>query len=666
MDPERLAPEAAPGIRLLPILHDRVDLAAVVRRVLTALEPAAVAVELPTTLAEAAERAVARLPRVSVVVSEEPGEDALVWAVSPGDPLAEALRWARERDRPCFYIDPDIPYAERHADPVPDPHSLWELGAEDYLVLVARVTGDRPAQEGDSRREAGMAYHLRRAREQLDGEGRAGSLLALAGAAHTHRLATALAGPLATPFARTRRSRVTLRHLHPESLTALLPDPPLAHAVWELLRPPPGRQAPELPPEPPLAATRAQRLSLVRAGLRLITREEESWSSGRRRRVVEHAAHRATRDGRLDRWALGRVVWAVGAASYAEQTQEATAPWQERLFFDFAYRHARAQGLLVPGLYEWVVAARGVADDNLAWEIFETARCFPFQEEAAEIETARIDGSELDLGLRRVRFRRRFFRVKQRPLRVPVRERPAPASPEEWLGGFRQGGLCSFPPEDLVIEDYGCFLRRKAAGVVSAERQRSEPFTTGLLDGIDLRETLRRVDDGRIWVRELGRAPGRAGSVVVILDRDLENSRFPYLMTWLGEHEEESDMAFYSTHPAEQVVGPGIMRATYGGFLLTVPPGRLYDVWSDPDYRGAREKAEVLLMAAVDYSQERLVVHVAARPPAEPLRRRAAARGKRIVHIPIGCLSPTTLKKIRVLHILVGRDKREIARRYIW
>ena len=38
------------------------------------------------------------------------------------------------------------------------------------------------------------------------------------------------------------------------------------------------------------------------------------------------------------------------------------------------------------------------------------------------------------------------------------------------------------------------------------------------------------------------------GAVIVIFDEDREN-RYDYLTTWLGEHQNESDMAFYSTHP---------------------------------------------------------------------------------------------------------------------
>ena len=99
LDVDLVAPEAIAGVRVMPVLHERVDLAPIVRQALETLQPEAVAVELPTTLADAAAKAVARLPKISVVISEEPGEDALVWVVTPGDPLVEAMRWAVENER---------------------------------------------------------------------------------------------------------------------------------------------------------------------------------------------------------------------------------------------------------------------------------------------------------------------------------------------------------------------------------------------------------------------------------------------------------------------------------------------------------------------------------------------------------------------------------------
>lgn len=658
MDLDRIAPEAVPGIRILPVLHDRVDFGALVTRLLAALDPAIVAVELPTTLADAVRTAVARLPQISAVISEEPGEDAVVWVVAAGDPMVEALRWAAENGRNTVLIDPDLRYRGRHNDRFPDPQVIHDLGPEIYVEMVRRMAAAQPRDDGDELRERGMAHHLQQA-----AAGARGEILALVGAAHASRVADLLTGPTAPPLARQHRSSVLIRNLHPDDLTAVLRDPPLAHAVHEHLR------RDDLPPEPAFSRTASRRIELRRDGLRVISGEPIAEEAERTEAVAAwsaHNAHRTTDDGKrvVDRAALGAVVWRVAASSWEEQTKNLISPWQRSAFVDFARRYARIQGQLVPGLFEWVVAARGVGDDNLAWEAFAAARCYPWQRSQAEIETARVDGEMLDLGTRSVRFRRRFFKVKRRL--IPVRARPSTDDPAEWLKAFDATGICSYPPEDVVVEDYGRYLKHKAVSILSAESHRSEPFTTSMLDGLDLRETLLRWHEGRIWVQEKGRAPGAAGSVVAIFDEDPDGSAYPYLLTWLGEHEQESDMALYATDPTQQIVGPGIMRATYGGFMLSYPPGRLYDVWRDPDYREARSKSEVLIMAAVDYSQEKLVVHLAPSPPADQTKSYAARQGKHIVHIPMGSVSPITIRKIRVVHVLAGHDKRAIAKDFVW
>jgi hypothetical protein len=162
---------------------------------------------------------------------------------------------------------------------------------------------------------------------------------------------------------------------------------------------------------------------------------------------------------------------------------------------------------------------------------------------------------------------------------------------------------------------------------------------------------------------------GKVGSVVVIFDPDLGErdgeEHFPWKVTWLGEHDQESDMAFYSTPAGEVMDGPGISRCQYGGFMLTYPPMRVYDIWKDPFFQKARTKPERLLMAAIDYSQEKHVVYVAADPPSGWCVSMAAKLGKKILYLPIGTFSPVTLKKIRRFHVLDGHHVRRYARQYI-
>src|ERR1039458_2451147 len=83
-----------------------------------------------------------------------------------------------------------------------------------------------------------------------------------------------------------------------------------------------------------------------------------------------------------------------------------------------------------------------------------------------------------------------------------------------------------------VIEDFGRFLKKKGKSVLSEERSTVEPFTASLLDGIDLRETIRNWHEGKIFVKNIQKIYGEVGSVVVIFDED-SAGRYNY-MTKIG------------------------------------------------------------------------------------------------------------------------------------
>ena len=145
----------------------------------------------------------ARLPRVTLLVArrgERGRRGGGLDRAPPAIPSSRRCAGRAERGRPGLAIDPDIPYPERHQDPVPDPHAVLEIGAAAYLgPLVEAVAGGEPG-EADRRREAGMAYHLRRALEDVRGTASEdASIVALVGAAHVRRLAAALDRPAAAP-----------------------------------------------------------------------------------------------------------------------------------------------------------------------------------------------------------------------------------------------------------------------------------------------------------------------------------------------------------------------------------------------------------------------------------------------------------------------------------
>ena len=311
------------------------------------------------------------------------------------------------------------------------------------------------------------------------------------------------------------------------------------------------------------------------------------------------------------------------------------------------------------------MAARSVVDDNYAWDVWETAGRYPAQHDTSDLPTVKLSGEEIWFDTKKLRLRRRLPRPKQRLRPIGLRPRKKEKFPGEWARQLDGNAICSYPPEDLVVEDFGRFLKKKAKSILSEERSRTEPFTTSILDGIDLRETIRNWHQKQIYVRQLHKAAGEVGSVVVIFDEDRDD-RYPYLTTWLGENQNESDMAFYSTFPFDNVVGPGIGRAEYGGFLMSLPPRRMFDVWGDPDYDLAESKPERLLLAGLDYATQHYVVYVAPRPPRSIFRSIAYRFNRSIIYIPIGQLSSTKLKKLRVVHVLDSYERRNDAKEYIW
>ena len=636
---------------MLPVVHGRMEFAWSVRQALLGRRPAAVAVELPSTLEEATLLAVERLPRLSILIyPAKAGRVHLPIEVT--DPVVEALRTAREIGARTAFVEPDLGTRPSYHQPYPDPYAVMRLGLASY---VSACRGRSPRLGfGDKRRASGIAFALQTLVAECQGE-----VLAVIGLPLLEAVLEALDRPQAEPLAVQRREGVKLMHLHPECLAEVLTEMPFVQAVYE-------RRRLGLPPEPePAPARLTRQYGLLRVLGGASPTQANSVSA-----AVDRVARRVgPPEAPLDRQRVLLRLFAEAERLYRENTGERLQPWQRRAFGRYSRNLALTARQLLADLHDLTVAARGVADDNLAWELWELGASYPAQQATPEIPVARVSGESIWDGTRTLRLRRRLHRPKVRTRPRGLRGRRREGRPGEWLEAFEGRGLCSYPPEDIVVEGYGHYLKKKGRRILSEERSRVEPFTTSLLDGVDVRETIRNwhlsPEKPRLYVRELGKVAGEVGSMVVVFDEERE-ARYPYCMTWLGEHEQESDMAFYATNPLEAVVGPGIMRAEYGGFLLSYPPRRMAEVWSDPDYGLASSKAETLLLAALDYSIEKLVVYVAARPPRSLLKTVADRWGRQILYIPIGQLSPVTLKKIRVVHILDGHDKREIAKNYIW
>ncbi|MDD2851059.1 MAG: hypothetical protein PHY09_04060 [Desulfuromonadaceae bacterium] len=657
--PQRLYLETFGSIHALPILHYRMECAQLVRMAVRQLRPDAIAIELPTTVEAPFLRGVRRLPQISAISYQAEylkggggGKGATVYLLTePADPLVEAARLALELQLPLHFVDVDTDSYPQHHEPLPDSYSICRIGlAAYYRAYRAASVGQTPCCE-DQRREQGMAYRLQTVAQNHQ------RILFVCGMAHLERIKGLYALPQAAPLERVRREGISIFNLHPDSCREILAEFPFLSAVYEYRRGP-------LPDEPEESGDglrkRFHALELIKGGRQDLS--EEQLLDNAIQRTARHTGSEGTFP---DRQRIMYRLFFETCRHYRQETGEPVHIWQKRAFFRFARNYAVQGGMLLPDLFQLLVAARGCIDDNFAYAFCRLATCYPWQSASSDLATISISPEEIWGGSRHIRFRPRQKRHKGLS-QLGLLKRKREKRTGEWLEGFDDPSICSYPPEDIAIEEYGRFLKRKGSMQLSEELSRSEKFSTSLLDGIDMRETVRNLHEGAIYVREQQRAKGGVGCLVVIFDDDRRTERYPYRMTWLGEHEQESDMAFYATDPAENIVGPGICRCEYGGFMLSYPPRRMADVWHDPDYRMSATRAEVLLLAALDYSIEKHVVYVAAKPPRSMFKQIAARLDRKIVYIPLGSLSPHKLKQLRVLHILSGKDKRELAKDYIW
>ena len=659
-------------LHYLPVVPGRMEFAEEVRKAILTERPQVVAVELPATLESSFLRAVERLPELSVILYSAKADETVYVPVEITDPFIEAIRSAQEIGAEVFFVDPDVGDRPHLSDLYPDSYAARRLG---HTAYVGRYRiHPQPSSFELQRHAGGIAWKLQSCDPLAE-------VLVVISLNLLDPVLDAMQQPQAEPLARVRREGVQVLNLHPDCLAEILLEFPFIQSVYEARRYGVRHQEED-------SQSVANEAQLEHGALMLIAHTSETQEKDVDaivQRTSRHVDWHEQKDSEtiaseglelavptpperfrfMDRQRLIFRMFAEAERHYEKSTREKVAHWQRRLFSRYLRNLALIGKTLVAGLFDQTVAARSIVDDNFAWELWDLGASHLHQKASSDLMTVNISGEELWLNMKRIRLRRRLPREKARIRPLGLKGRKKEKFPGEWAKQFDGQGICSYPPEDIVLENYGLFLKKKGKSLLSEERSHTEPFSTSLLDGIDIRETLRNWHEGRLYVRQFQKVSGEVGAVVVIFDEDREN-RYPWQMTWLGEHSQESDMAFYSTDPYEQLVGPGITRAEYGGFLLSYPPRRMMDVWHDPDYVFAESKPETLLLAALDYTLERFVVYVAAKPPRSVFKTVASRLGRKIIYIPIGQLSPVSLKKIRAVHVLDGHDKRPNAKDYIW
>jgi hypothetical protein len=627
---------------LFPVIHHSFEFALAAQAAFKKIQPVAIAVEYPSVLQDLILQGVARLPRISILLY---GSQFI--RIEPVDAFVELARLSLETKIPVRCMDLYLPDYPEYPDPVPDTFAVYTLGHEKYCQeFLNRVQPKKTEQ--DEQRERAMAFHLQELHRSLP---QSGDILVATGLIHLTALAKALQAPSPRPF--EQKPSAKIYHLSSFSLGEIMGTFPFLTSVYELQRSGPVEMINDHEPPKP-AATKDKPLLLYK-GDKPASLDEFA------KKAHQRVAARVTDNDRNE--ILARYIQEC-RAYYEQEIGDQLSPQHMMLINQFLRKYAAIKQMLLPDFYELLIGGRGCVNSHFCYRMWEIGTCYPVQQGASEIEIIELRAEDLFSLVSKVRMNPhpplkpratlpRFLRRKEKQQRKT----------RDGLE-FDPFTICSYQPEDLVIENYGNYLRSKGKNMLSDEKKRVRPFETSLLDGIDLRETIRNWHTGQIFVQECMTVKGEISSLVVIFDEEQE--KYPYTMTWLGEHYQESDMAFYATDPEERQVGPGIRKSVYGGYLMTMPPGRLFDIFGDPAYSGTLNHAERLLMAGIDYSLEKFVVYAAPKPPRPVFQVLAGRYGKRILYIPLSQLSPVMVQRIRAFHILSNKSVREYAQDYIW
>lgn len=625
----------------LPVIHGSGDFAIEVRRVMLAQEFDCLAVPLPPSFQEHVEEAVAGLPKLSLVVQPEPLEfenwqpdesesedeaaaDAFASRSSESDelracsyvpidpcqPVIAALRIALQERMPRAFIDLETASFVSLAAFYPDPYPVKQVSIDRFaaalLPTVPRIPKGQP--------EARVVWMANRLRE-LE---------------RRHERILFVCSMMDWPWIKDayHDRREDLAENDDVEQTETYANDPHTHLFW----------LGELPFITGLYEQARQSLdddeNLSIDGVKtllLATRD-------RYRRELKSRARKIT-------------------------------PKTLRTFLHYVRNLCLIERRMTPDLYSLILAAKQIAGDQFAITLAEVAREYDSQfasnDDPSRSQLRMTNGvAQLPDGdVVRMKSRLPGQAIVWRSLEL--KPKPPRFEQDQWRLRWNPFHQCSWPEEDVAIENFRTHVKDVALGMLGADLVRTEKFSTSLKDGLDIRETLRNWHTGELYVKVCPPTRGTLDCVLMFFDSPADPRDYPWRITWMAEHHDESTLALFATDFGREMVGPGIGCASYGGAMFLFPPRPITEIWTDRRFDFADTLEERLLAAACVYSECRHIAVLSESPPGPGWRRLAKKHGKKLIHVPLGRFSQETIQQLRIVHVLNGKQVRSYAAHFI-
>lgn len=617
----------SPRITILPIIHGSGDFAVEVRRVMLNTKFDCLAVPLPASFQHDVECAIERLPGVSVVVQreeasygtgewqaesdrdDEGGEPDLPFVsyvpIDPCQGVIAALRIAMQERMPRAFIDLETAVYLPVAAVLPDPYALKQVPVEKFAAAV--LPSIRRLPEGQpTDRVVTMAHRLR----ELEKKYR--SILFVCSLVDWPWVKDAYAHETVPAVDDDAVEETQVFAADPQTLLFLLGELPYITGLYEQARQ-------ELDSDENLSVDGVKEMLLA-------ARERyRAELKGRARKITPHLL---------------------------------------RVYLRYVRNLSLVERRMTPDLYTLIVAAQQIFGDSFAISLAETLRAYPFPPpDIPQMKVGVNEGRLPDGTLVRMTSRLPGPEITWHTLEL--KRRPDRQEQLQWQMRWNPFMQCSWPPEDVAIEKFRTHVADKALNLLGQDLARTEKFTTSLLDGLDIRETLRNWHTGDLYVKLIPPSRGTLDCVVMLFDVPADPRDYPWRTTWMAEHGDESTLALFATDFRKELVGPGIGQATYGGAIFLFPPRPIRDIWTDRRFDFAETLEDRLVAAACHHSGERHIALLSQSPPGAGWRRLAKRYGKRIIHVPLNHFSQETVQQLRLVHVLNGKQVRSFAADFI-
>ncbi len=600
--------EFSDKVQLLPVIHGSGNFTREVRQRILSSGCDCLAVCLPPEFQTTVEQGIQKLPFISISGLEEAEGTLSYVPIDPVQPVIMALRIAQQEGIPRKFIDLSVSqYEARHFD-FPDAFSLRGLSLEKFATALLPFI-PRPADNSQhDQRARWMAYQL----HQLEMDYK--QVVLVCSLLDWPWIKQAYDDRSEYPHPEPSAGVPTLYGLEPATLFFALSEFPYITYLYEKNR----------------QELKSDRNVAIDGVKEIMLKARENFLNKHKIRY-----HNLT-----------------------SQTFQ--------IYLQYVRNLTLMEHRLTPDLYTLVVSAKQIGGDAYAIALMEAARDYPFQQVAPGMDTLALGIDQAVLDDDQVMTMKNRLNETQFEWRsLDLKPDPEKFKQEQWKYTWNPYGQCSWPPEDEKIESMNTHVREQSKLLLSNDLARTEKFTSSVKDGIDIRDTLRNWHTGDIYVKEIPPSRGTIEVVVFLFEMEPQPERYPWRQTWYAEHKDESTLCFFATNYMDNMVGPGIGQATYGGCMMIFPPRPILNIWEDPRIFMGETLEEKLLEAAFLHSRERHVTVVSPGPPKAAWRRMCRQYKKRIIHIPLKRFSVQTIEKVRRFHVLNGKHIRSFATRFI-